>query len=94
MGRVLGSSGSERDRVRRETTLARGDRLVIIDDERQYFGEPAFNREAEPHDRESSSQHERKSPDDISVGDGRSSSAITCRRGRDQRGYLEISDNE
>jgi len=51
-------------------------------------------REAEPHDRESSSQHEIKSPDDISVGDCRSSSAITCRRRRDQRGYLEISDDE
>jgi len=94
MGRDLGSSGSERDRVRRETTLARGDRSIIMDDERQYFGEPAYNREDEPHDRESSLQHERKSPDDIFVGDCRSSSAITCRRRRDQRGYLEISDDE
>jgi len=33
VGRDFGSSGSERDRVRRETTLARGDHSVIIDDE-------------------------------------------------------------
>jgi len=38
--------GYDREKVRRKTTLARGDRSVIIDDESQYFGEPAYNREA------------------------------------------------
>jgi len=45
MGHALGSRGCDRGRVRRETTPTRRDRYIIIDDERQYFGEPGYNRE-------------------------------------------------